>query len=97
MKSVTVLLGPIVEVFAFERTAVSPREVDGVQITDPDVVHLMARHHTGAISLIGASHVIEHYQRPGDRDLRHERHGESWQTTGRVSDRHFIPVSFSRP
>jgi predicted dehydrogenase len=65
VKSLTALLGPVVEVHAAETTAISPREVAGETIEDPDadVVHVMLRHRGGALSSIVASHAIGRYRR----------------------------------
>jgi predicted dehydrogenase len=67
VKSLTALLGPVVEVHAAETTAISPREVAGetIETPDADVVHVMLRHGGGALSSIVASHAIGRYRRTG--------------------------------
>ena len=67
LKSLTALLGPAAEVVAYEATAVVPRVVGGVEITDPDpdVSHLILRHESGAFSSIVSSDAIQRYRRPG--------------------------------
>jgi predicted dehydrogenase len=67
LKSLTALLGPVVEVLAAEATAVPVREAGGVVISqaDPDVTHVILRHEDGALSSIVSSQAIQHYRRPG--------------------------------
>jgi len=66
LKSLTALLGPAVEVLAAEMTAVKPRMVGEVEITDPDpdVSHIILRHGSGALSSIVSSDAIQRYRRP---------------------------------
>ncbi len=65
VKSLTALLGPVAEVQAAETTAVRPRLVAGETIAepDPDVLHVIMRHRSGALSSIVASHAIHRYRR----------------------------------
>ena len=67
LKSLTALLGPVVEVSAFEATAVHEREAGGMPIPapDPDVCHASLRHASGAISSIVSSQAIQRYRCPG--------------------------------
>ncbi|MGH9328298.1 MAG: Gfo/Idh/MocA family protein [Terriglobia bacterium] len=67
LKSITALLGPVVEVFAAEATAVAPRVVGEMVIQDPesDVSHVVLRHESGAVSSIVSSDAIQRYRRPG--------------------------------
>ncbi len=58
LKSLTSLLGPVVEVSAAEGRAVSGR-------VDPDVSHAILRHEGGALSSIVSSQAIQRYRRPG--------------------------------
>ena len=66
LKTLTSLLGPVREVIAADATAVVPRIVAGGQIAepDPDVMHLIARHASGALSSVLASQAVQHYRRP---------------------------------
>lgn len=60
LKSLTSLLGPIVEVTAAETTASGRRVAGGV----PDVIHVIARHASGTLSSVVASWEIHAYDRP---------------------------------
>ena len=60
LKSLTSLLGPVVEVVAAETTAVEPRVAGSVA----DVIHLIARHERGALSSMVAGWEIHAYRRP---------------------------------
>ena len=60
LKSVTTLLGPVEEVVAAEAATGSS---DAGRV--PDVVHLIARHETGAVSSVVAGWEIHAYRRPG--------------------------------
>ncbi len=66
LKTLTALLGPVREVFAAEAVAIAPRLVRGSRIDDPDpdVVHAVLRHESGALSSVVASHAIQRYRRP---------------------------------
>jgi predicted dehydrogenase len=67
LKSLTALLGPVIEVLAAEATAVKPRRVGDREIPDPDpdVSYLILRHESGALSSVVSSHAIQRYRRPG--------------------------------
>ncbi|HEU0180086.1 MAG TPA: Gfo/Idh/MocA family oxidoreductase [Blastocatellia bacterium] len=66
LKSLTALLGPVVEVMAAEHTAITPRFIGAFEITDPghDVSHLILRHESEALSSVVSSHAIQRYRRP---------------------------------
>jgi len=66
LKSVTAVLGPVVEVMAAEALAVKEREICGeVQKTEgADVSHVLLRHEKGALSSVVSSHAIQRYRRP---------------------------------
>jgi predicted dehydrogenase len=66
LKSLTALLGPVVEVFAAEALAVTTRHAGGSEIAnpDPDVSHVMLRHADGALSSVVSSQAIQRYRRP---------------------------------
>lgn len=66
LKSLTALLGPVVEVFSAEATAVASREIAGVVVEQPDsdVSHVVLRHSAGALSSIVSSQAIQRYRRP---------------------------------
>jgi predicted dehydrogenase len=66
LKSLTALLGPVVEVFAAEALAVRTRRAGGTEITspDPDVSHVVLRHAGGAVSGVLSSQAIQRYRRP---------------------------------
>jgi predicted dehydrogenase len=66
LKSLTALLGPVVEVFAAEALAVATRHAGASKITDPDpdVSHVVLRHADGALSSVLSSQAIQRYRRP---------------------------------
>jgi predicted dehydrogenase len=66
LKSLTALLGPVVEVFAAEALAVPTRHAGGSEIAnpDPDVSHVLLRHADGALSSVVSSQAIQRYRRP---------------------------------
>lgn len=66
LKSLTALLGPVVEVFAAEALAVPTRQAGGSEIAspDPDVSHVVLRHAEGALSGVVSSQAIQRYRRP---------------------------------
>jgi predicted dehydrogenase len=88
LKSLTALLGPVVDVVATEGRAFDVRTVAGIEVAEPDadVVHLVLRHDNGTISVVTASHAIANYRRPaielygteGTADLL----GDDWAPTG---------------
>jgi predicted dehydrogenase len=67
LKSLTALLGPVVEVLAAEATALAVRDVGGTAVSDPDpdVSHVVLRHEDGALSSVVASQAVQRYRRPG--------------------------------
>jgi predicted dehydrogenase len=67
VKSVTALLGPVARVQAGAVTSIRPRQVAGTSIDDPDpdVVHVVLHHSSGALSSIVASQAIWRYRRTG--------------------------------
>lgn len=68
LKSMTALLGPIVEIHAACTTAIARRVMENnTEIANPghDVSHVIARHESGALSSIVSSHAIQRYRRPG--------------------------------
>ncbi|MGH3039271.1 MAG: Gfo/Idh/MocA family protein [Gaiellaceae bacterium] len=67
LKSLTAILGPVVEVLSAEATAVDEREAAGttLQNPDPDVSHVLLRHEEGALSSVVSSQAIQRYRRPG--------------------------------
>jgi predicted dehydrogenase len=66
LKTLTSLLGPVTEVFTADSVAIAPRVVGSVRIEapDPDSVHMVVRHSSGAVSSIVASQAIQAYRRP---------------------------------
>ena len=88
LRSLTALLGPVVETYAADVTAVPQRVAAGITIEhpDPDTVHVLLRHASGALSSIVSSHAIQHYRRPalelygttGTANLL----GDDWDPTG---------------
>lgn len=66
LKSLTSLLGPVVEVTAAETTATGTRLVTGTRVAGGarDVIQLIARHERGALSSVIASWEIHGYRRP---------------------------------
>jgi predicted dehydrogenase len=67
LKSLTALLGPIVEIHAASSVAVQRRVIEDIEMANsgPDVSHVIARHECGALSSIVSSHAIQRYRRPG--------------------------------
>jgi len=65
VKSLTALIGPVRAVYAAQMTALRPRAVAGRRIAnpDPDVVHALIQHQSGALSSVVASHAIWTYRR----------------------------------
>jgi predicted dehydrogenase len=66
LKSLTAILGPVVEVMAAQTTALGQRHIGNEVLTEPgaDVSHVLLRHEQGALSSMVASHAIQAYQRP---------------------------------
>jgi predicted dehydrogenase len=66
LKSLTAVLGPVIEVLAAETVAVTQREVCGEmkKAEGADVSHVLLRHEDGALSSVVSSHAIQRYRRP---------------------------------
>jgi len=66
LKSLTAVLGPVVEVQSAEATAQSEREIlnEIIATTGADVSHLLLRHESGALSSLISGHCIQRYRRP---------------------------------
>jgi predicted dehydrogenase len=66
LKSLTAVLGPVVEVQSAEVLAVSRREILGqtVDSAGNDVSQVLLRHENGTLSSITSSHCIQRYRRP---------------------------------
>jgi predicted dehydrogenase len=66
LKSLTAVLGPVVEVQAAEARAVTQREIcgDSVGVAGADVSHVLLKHQDGALSSMISSHCIQRYRRP---------------------------------
>lgn len=66
IKSLTSLLGPVVEVYAAETMSDMPRHIRGELLVsdEGDVSHLVMRHEEGTISSVVASQAIHRYRRP---------------------------------
>lgn len=66
LKSLTAVLGPVVEVQCAETLAVREREICGetVGTEGKDLSHVLLRHQDGALSSLVAGHSIQRYRRP---------------------------------
>jgi predicted dehydrogenase len=66
LKSLTAVLGPVVEVQAAETLAVAEREIGGqtVGTAGADISHILVRHQDDALSSLVSSHCIQRYRRP---------------------------------
>ena len=66
LKSLTAVLGPVVEVQAAEGTALTHREICGETFATagPDVSHVLLTHEHGALSSLVSSHAVQRYRRP---------------------------------
>lgn len=66
LKSLTAVLGPVVEVLAAETLAAHNREIGGeiVATRGSDVSHVLLRHAGGALSSLVSGHCIQRYRRP---------------------------------
>ena len=66
LKSLTALLGPVVEVQAADGRSTISRVIDGHAIDDPDpdVSHVLLRHASGALSSVVSGQAIQRYRRP---------------------------------
>jgi predicted dehydrogenase len=88
VKSLTALLGPVGAVHAAQTTAISPRIVRGETIAapDPDVIHVVLEHRSGALSTVVASHAVQRYRPSGIElygvDGTANLLGDDWDPTG---------------
>ena len=66
LKSLTAVLGPVIEVQSAEGLVVSHREIAGERVgtSGADVSHVLLRHEAGALSSVISSHGIQRYRRP---------------------------------
>ena len=66
LKSLTAVLGPVVEVQSAENLVVHVREIKGetFRTAGADVSHVLLRHQDGALSSVVSSHCIQRYRRP---------------------------------
>ena len=66
LKSLTAILGPVVEVQAAEAAAIAHREIcdETVATSGADVSHVLLQHENGTLSSVIASHCIQRYRRP---------------------------------
>ena len=66
LKSLTAVLGPVVEVQGAETLAVAHRTIGGqtVETAGSDVSHVLLKHQDGALSSLVSSHCIQRYRRP---------------------------------
>jgi predicted dehydrogenase len=66
LKSLTAVLGPVVEVQSADNLVVQEREIKGetIRTAGADVSHVLLRHQDGALSSEVSSHCIQRYRRP---------------------------------
>lgn len=66
LKSITAVLGPVVEVQSADSLFVRDREIKGetLQTAGADVSHVLLRHQDGGLSSVVSSHCIQRYRRP---------------------------------
>jgi len=66
LKSLTTVLGPVIEVQAADALVVRERDIDGeaVETSGTDVSHVLLKHQDGALSGLVSSHCIQRYRRP---------------------------------
>ena len=66
LKSLTAVLGPVVEVQATDALVVANREIggDSVGTAGADVSHVLLKHQDGALSSLVSGHCIQRYRRP---------------------------------
>jgi predicted dehydrogenase len=66
LKSLTAVLGPVIEVQSAENLVVHDREIKGetFRTAGADVSHVLLRHQDGALSSVVSSHCIQRYRRP---------------------------------
>jgi predicted dehydrogenase len=65
LKSLTAVLGPVIEIHAAESTALTHRDICNKAVPTPgsDVSHVLLRHQDGALSSLISSHCIQRYRR----------------------------------
>ena len=66
LKSLTAVLGPVIEVQSAEDLVLHDREIKGqaFRTAGADVSHVLLRHQDGAVSSVVSSHCIQRYRRP---------------------------------
>ena len=66
LKSLTAVLGPVVEVQSADNLVVEDREINGeaIRTAGADISHVLLRHQDGAISSVASGHCIQRYRRP---------------------------------
>lgn len=66
LKSLTAVLGPVVEVQSSESLVLEDRKIQGetIRAAGADVCHVLLRHQEGALSSVVSSHCIQRYRRP---------------------------------
>jgi predicted dehydrogenase len=66
LKSLTAVLGPVVEVQSAENLVAQDREIKGetIRTAGADVSHVLLRHQDGALSSVVSGHCIQRYRRP---------------------------------
>ena len=66
LKSLTAVLGPVVEVQSADSLVVQDREINGetLRTAGADISHVLLRHQDGALSSVVSSHCIQRYRRP---------------------------------
>ena len=66
LKSLTLVLGPVVEVQSAENLVLQDREIKGetLRTAGADVCHVFLRHQNGALSTVVSGHCIQRYRRP---------------------------------
>ena len=66
LKSLTAVLGPVVEIQATETTALAHRQICGetIETSGADVSHVLLKHQGGSLSSLVAGHCIQRYRRP---------------------------------
>jgi len=66
LKSLTAVLGPVVEVQSADNLVVQDRKIKGeaIRTAGADVSHVLLRHQDGALSSVVSSHCIQRYRRP---------------------------------
>jgi predicted dehydrogenase len=88
IKTLTALLGPVIEVRAVQSSSGIPRQIHDMPLTnvDPDVIHLIVRHRGGSLSTIMASHAVWAYRRTAVELYGSEGTvnllGDDWDPTG---------------